>query len=532
MKVSSKIVLGFMLVMMICCISVVSATDINSTDDTLVTDDIAVDDVSEIVEDVEIDDISKDVVGDRDGEGIVTVNNTNYNQYFNESGYLIGDNIQTLIFENDFNEVSTDFGNFKITKSVGLQFVNATFHNIGFDLIGNNLILAGANFTGDVNATNGATINVLGDDVAVANVNINVNAPENDNFYAIDVQSKNNVRLLNNVITYTCGYNNTANYNYVIKGRNSPGLLVKNNTITAYLPLKKVNWDVSGSIDADYVAGVAIENSNVNLTGNDITVIGNVIGGSFPTLDAVIIAQSTDAHIEHNTIHENDVVTPNGGYSYIYGIDVYSCPNIKINNNTVVMNGNASGSHLPSGNGTGAAYCIQLSGTHSGVEIYDNTLTTQNQGPNLGIYSQNYHAASHLKIYNNRINVTGKAGSDPWSLVSGMELQDTSAEVYGNNITVKNTVNNTNYCAYGISYSQYTAGEHKYDIHNNNVVVENGKYAVYLDGVVNSLVYNNCLDTDVYCGDNAVYMTGDENDYYNNYCSHCLNCTSCHVCNP
>ena len=504
MKNSSKILLGFMLVMMICCVSAVSATDINGTDDTVITDEIVVDDVSEVVEEVEIDDISKDVVGDRDGEGIVTVNNTNYNQYFNESGYLIGDNIQTLIFENDFNEVSTDFGNFKITKSVGLQFVNATFHNIGFDLIGNNLILAGANFTGDVNATNGATINVLGDDVAVSNVNINVNAPENDNFYAIDVQSKNNVRLLNNIITYTCGYNNTANYNYVIKGRNSPGLIVKNNTITAYLPLKKVNWDLSGSIDADYVAGVAIENCNVNLTGNDITVIGNVIGGSFPTLDAVIIAQSTDAHIEHNTIHESDVITPNGGYSYIYGIDVYACPNIKINNNTVVMNGNVSGGQI-GGNGTGAAYCIQLSGNHSGVEIYDNTLTTKNQGPNLGIYSQNYHAASHLKIYNNRINVTGKAGSDPWSLVSGIEVQDSSAEIYGNNITVNNTAGyHAGYYAFGISYAQSLPGGHEYNIHNNNVTVINGDWAIYLLSATKLEIENNILNTTAHSGDDAI----------------------------
>ena len=62
MKNSSKILLGFMLVMMICCVSAVSATDINGTDDTLITDAIAVDDVSEIVEEVEIDDATDDVV--------------------------------------------------------------------------------------------------------------------------------------------------------------------------------------------------------------------------------------------------------------------------------------------------------------------------------------------------------------------------------------------------------------------------------------------------------------------------------------
>lgn len=61
MKISSKLILGFMLVMMICCVSAVSATDINGTDDAVITDDIAVEDVSEIVEEVEIDEVDEGI---------------------------------------------------------------------------------------------------------------------------------------------------------------------------------------------------------------------------------------------------------------------------------------------------------------------------------------------------------------------------------------------------------------------------------------------------------------------------------------
>ena len=87
MRNSSKILLGFMLVMMICCVSAVSATDINGTDDAIITDDIAIDDVSEIVEEVEIDDASDDVVEEQNlrQPETGTVNGVNYSNYFDTS---------------------------------------------------------------------------------------------------------------------------------------------------------------------------------------------------------------------------------------------------------------------------------------------------------------------------------------------------------------------------------------------------------------------------------------------------------------
>ena len=482
MKNSSKILLGFMLVMMICCVSAVSATDINSTDDTLVTDDIAVDDVSEIVEDVEIDDASEDVVEEQNLRTTTgTINGNSYTTYFDNNGYLNDSSVPTLTFNGYFDEVSPAFGNFKINRSIALELSNATFHNIGFDILANNVDVVNTTFTGDASATNNATIRVYAKNVAIAYVNINVSAPEGRDFYAIDIENTENTHLINNTIIYNCNYTNPTNFNYGIKAKNTPNMIITGNKINATVPLKQVNWDLSGSIDADYVAGVAIENcTNVKFKNNDLNVIGNIRSGDYPTLDAFIIALSPNAEVEHNTINENDVITAENQYSYIYGIDVYSCNNIKINNNTVNMNGNKSGGQV-GGNGTGAAYCIQLSGNHSNVIVSNNKLTTKNQGPNLGIYSQNYHATSYLKIYGNTIDVSGKAGSDPWSLVSGIEVQDTNAEIYSNTITVNNTAGyNPSNCAYGISYSQSTPGSHYYNIHNNNVTVINGKFAVYL----------------------------------------------------
>ena len=513
MKNSSKILLGFMLVMMICCVSAVSATDINGTDDAIITDDIAVDDVSEIVEDVEIDDASDDVVEEQNLRNTTgNINGNSYTNYFDNNGYLNDSSVYTLTFNGYFDEVSPAFGNFKINRSIALELSNATFHNIGFDIYANNVDVVDTTFTGDASATNNATIGVYAKNVAIANVNIDVAAPEGRDFYAIDIENTENTHLINNTIIYNCNYTNPTNFNYGIKAKNTPNMIIRNNKLNATVPLKTVNWALSGSIDADYVAGVAIENcTSVNFIGNTLNVIGDRRAGDYPTLDAFIIANTKNAVIEDNIINENDIVTAKNQYSYIYGIDVYSCDNIHINNNTVNMNGNRSGGHIEGGNGTGVAYCIQLSGNHSNVIVSNNKLTTKNQGPNLGIYSQNYHATSYLKIYGNTIDVSGKAGSDPWSLVSGIEVQDTNAEIYSNTITVNNTAGyHSGYYAFGISYAQYTPDLHYYNIHNNNVTVVNGDYAVYLlnNTNVSGRVVDNTLIAmgDITrCGDNAVF---------------------------
>ena len=476
MKQKSLILTIAMLVMMFCCVAVVSATDIEVTDD--VSDEISVDEVTDVVEDVETDDVEEDVVGDENQED-GTINSQTWDTYvYNTTGYLkTNDNLKF-----DGNFYAKDFGNFKIDKSISIDATNATFYNIGFDLIGSQVTINGGTFIFDEPTNIHVGLNITGSEGIIQNTIINVSAPANSDFYAIDVESSSNSKILNNIITYNCSYANNESFNYVIKSKNSADLNISENTINAYLPLKTVNWTVSGSIDADYVAGLAIEQcNNAIIMKNTIVVKGMLRSGSYPTLDAIIIANCNDAHIEKNTIYECDLVTVNNQYSYLYAIDVYSCNNIHIAYNVVNMNGNKSDDHIE-GNGTGAAYCIQLSGYHQGVNIYFNNLTTINEGSNLGIYSQNYaEQQTHLTIYSNHINVTGKAGSESWELVSGIETQDYHAEIYNNTILVNNTagyVSGNN--AFGISYSQWINGTHYYYINKNTVEVINGDYAVYL----------------------------------------------------
>lgn len=470
--------------LLLCCISAASAMDV---DVDVSDDDGDMDDVSNSDNVVERTNYQNPI----DNLSVVyiyaNVTDSNYESYFDASGYT--NSTSNLNFVGNFT--SKTFGNFKINKNVKLKATNANFNNIGFDIFANNVTLDGGNFV--FNALSGA------------------------NCYALNVENSSNVKITHTTVTYNCAYDNAANYNYVIKAINSKNLKIEWNSIVASLPLKTVNWNLQG-ISADYVAGAAIENcSNLSFRRNNLTITANRRVGDFPTLDAVMIVDCNNSYVGDNRISESDIITQDNQYSYIYGIDVYRCYNINIHNNTVNMNGNNSGGTY-SGNGTGAAYCIQLTGSHTGVVISNNNLTTKNKGPNLGIYSQNYYGKTSLTIFGNKINVTGKAGSDPWSLVSGMELQDDYASVYGNNIHVKNTAGySSSYHAYGISYSQYTAGNHRFEIMSNNVIVENGPYAVYIMNSNNSTITYNGLTATNRTGNDAVYITGNDNTVFGNY---------------
>ena len=470
-----------MLVMLVCCVTAVSATDINSTDDTVITDEIAVDDVSEIVEEAEIDEVDNDPVEEQQNPVTTgTINGQPWENYvYNTTGYLkTNDNLN---FSGDFYAQS--FGNIKVDKNIIINAENARFYNIGFDLSVSQITLNGGTFIFDENAAVNNVIYDLGSQNIIENTIINVTAPANEDFYAINLNQPNGAQILNNNIFYEVKHANPTNYNYVVKVLRGSKVKMIGNNITAYLPLKDVdytNWTTRfPTIDLDYVAGVAVEQSGEFLFDNNmLNVTGTIRGGWFPTLDALIIVKSDNSNITNNKIYERDNVTGENEANYLYAVDVYQSNYMLIDKNVIELN--TDGGNITV-NGTGAAYGIQLTGPQFITTITNNNITTANNGPNLGIYSVNTIASTASIIKNNRINVTGRAGDNPYNLVSGMELQDTYAEVSGNTIVVNNIGNCTNKtCAYGISYCQNTTGPHNFYIDHNNVTVNNGNYAVYL----------------------------------------------------
>lgn len=539
------------MVVMICCVSAASATDVDNItvpDDTnIITDDIveSVDDVesddvvddvddvanddsvSESVDDVEITDGNK-IVEEPTRNHPITVQVHDYD-YWNYFDWQTG--MQTVYgvdfeFSGNFNSVL--FDKFIINETTDIDAFAATFQNVGFDFIVGNITLTGGTFTTTTSTNIEHVIDISAGDVSVTGVTMNLNAPNDAEFVAINVDGDENAKILNNVITYNCSYVNHDVINYVIRVKNSPNALINGNRITAYLPLKEVAYyTTDDQMDWDRVAVVGIESSNgFNLSYNNIEVNVTCVDDSYPTLDAVIVLFSEDAYIGHNNVTEIDNVTEVGSANYLYAIDVYSCNHLDIDNNTIKLRSMGGTFINGTNNGTSTAYGIQLTGGHN-VTIENNDIDTRNNGPNAGIYSQNYGGETNLTIVNNTIYAEGNAGSHPWSLVTGMELQDDYGYIAGNKIKVLNKqgyVSGSN--AYGISFSQWGLRDPIFIITNNCVNLINGDYAVYIQSSKpTTYVTDNCLTSTNYVGDNAVYHTTDVSISGNHGC----NCTNCPV---
>lgn len=529
-----------LMVVMICCVSAASATDV---DNITVPDDtnIITDDIVESVDDVEIDDVSgyDDDAEITDGNnnvkdttltstrGVINIYNNNYNLYFNpNTGVLTSTSGDDLKFNGNFN--AKRFTNFIINDDISIDATNATFQNIGFSLIAGNITFTGGTFSTTTATKVNHVIDISAGDVEVKDVTMNLTAPQNKEFVAINVNGDTNAKILNNTITYTCTYTNVDYINYVIRVKNSPYALISGNKITAYLPLKEVAY-YTGETDMDWdrVAVVGIENSNgFNLSYNNIEAYVTSVDDSYPTLDTIIVLDSEDAYIGHNNVTEIDNVTQPGSANYLYAIDVYRCNHLNIDDNIIKLRSMGGTIINGTNNGTSTAYGIQLTGGHS-VTIANNNIDTRNNGPNAGIYSQNYGGPTNLTIINNTIYAEGNAGSHSWSLVTGMELQDNFGYIAGNKIKVYNKqgyIAGSN--AYGISFSQWGMANPVFNITNNCVNLINGDYAVYIQSSdPTTYVTDNCLTSTNYVGDNAVYHT----TYVSIYGNHNCTCTNCPV---
>ena len=230
----------------------------------------------------------------------------------------------------------------------------------------------------------------------------------------------------------------------------------------------------------------------------------------YPTLDCMVISQSNGVTISNNSIFMSDFVTYPGIENYLYGIDIHKANDLWIVNNSISIV--TTGGKLA----LGTAYPIQISGPVSGVVIEYNDLYSFSNGPNIGIYSQCYFGQTFVSIKNNKINVTGLAGTHDWALVTGIESQDTFAEIMNNQIEVHSIADvGKDDNLYAISYRQSISGPNSFDI-ENNVAITDGYYAVYILNSQYSSIINNTLisfNDNVDNGDDA-YRAGPRTHLY------------------
>ena len=444
------------------------------------------------------------------------VTNNTFFDYFGDDGMLLGDiTFDTLIFKGEFSNLGVNV--VYVPRAIVINGDNAVLRNIaimceqGTTL--NNLTLNATNYVAD---TDGALIYAIGSDVTVNNITIDYNATDgSNNAIAVYASGADNFKLVNSTITFTGNNVDGKVFAQGIKIAKSNNAVVDSNIITTSCPLVDVDYSHWGSIDTDLVFAIGVEKSeNVkiinNIVDNSAWTKGN--NANFPTFDAFIAHTANNLLIKNNTISHTDLITPKGNSSYIYALDFYESNSVIVEDNRVLLN-TTGGKE-----GAGAAYAVQVTGPYNNFVVKGNNLTTVSNGPNLGVYSQNYYGTTEITAENNWINVTGFAGPAEFALVSGMEFQDTVAKAYNNTIYVQNVneYNDDNNIA-GITYVQSTSGSHQFDIQNNTIYSE-GKYAVLIKSAKDSQIIGNTLYAHELNGDDAaIFKSGTNNVVKNNY---------------
>ena len=386
-----------------------------------------------------------------------------------------------------------------LASNVTINGNNHTLRNTAF-CIGsyvNNVTLN--NFTLDVDTNFEDNENAIiliwkSDDVNLFNININQVSPENVGAYAIyslanQYRSNENLKIVNCSINFTANniYGGRA---YAVRLEHSPDAVFSNNVVDAYLPLHTVGFvGTTAVLDSELVLAVGVSYCD-NLTFDNNTVCANVNAHPAcdnPTLDGIFICDSVDCRFTNNRLSLYDNVTAYEQINYLYGLDVYRTDNMLIEHNDF---------HVETIGGTfgmGTAYPIQITGPASDVMIRFNEIFSKSNGPNIGIYSQNFNGANFISILNNHINITGWAGNHSWALVAGIESQDDNDVIMNNLIEVHNTHEfSKDNNIYGISYSQSTNGTHSYRV-INNTVISDGYYLSYMLDADNTTVTNNTL---------------------------------------
>ena len=444
------------------------------------------------------------------------VTNNTFFDYFGDDGMLLGDiTFDTLIFKGEFSNLGVNV--VYVPRAIVINGDNAVLRNIaimceqGTTL--NNLTLNATNYVAD---TDGALIYAIGSDVTVNSITIDYNATDgSNNAIAVYASGADNFKLVNSTITFTGNNVDGKVFAQGIKIAKSNNAVVDSNIITTSCPLVDVDYSHWGSIDTDLVFAIGVEKSeNVkiinNIVDNSAWTKGN--NANFPTFDAFIAHTANNLLIKNNTISHTDLITLKGNSSYIYALDFYESNSVIVEDNRVLLN-TTGGKE-----GAGAAYAVQVTGPYNNFVVKGNNLTTVSNGPNLGVYSQNYYGATEITAENNWINVTGFAGPAEFALVSGMEFQDTVAKAYNNTIYVQNVneYNDDNNIA-GITYVQSTSGSHQFDIQNNTIYSE-GKYAVLIKSAKDSQIIGNTLYAHELNGDDAaIFKSGTNNVVKNNY---------------
>ncbi len=483
-----------MVILVIVSMSAVSASDLtNSSLDNNPADlseVLSVSDSNQLISsDEEIPDEPDLILNDT-----IYIDNDNFDDYFTKNTLKSTFSGKTFIFSQDFENLGKVHICAKNTTLIGMGY---NLKNTVFQIDADDVTLTGLNIVLDSKFpdNDGAAIEIFSNNVMINGVNIDYIVPKNVEAYGIyavgyEDDPLKNLKIINSYINFE-GHNDDVNvFNCALKIFDCQDALIENNTIVSALPLKDIIFGPNGAeLASDLVLTVGIERcNNISFIGNSLfSEVNKRPENLYPSLDCMLISKSDNAFICNNSIFMTDFLTYPGTDNYLYGLDIYNLNNLTACHNNISII--TTGGKLAAG----TAYPIQITGPIFNVTITENDLYSFSNGPNIGVYSQNFFGETSLSITNNKINVTGLAGTHEWALVAGIESQDSHSIIVNNTIEVHSVGDvSIDDNIYGISYRQSTNGDHKYHI-EDNIVFSDGFYAVNLLTSVDSKVINNLL---------------------------------------
>ena len=311
---------------------VISASAAFAADTNLTTDNngIADNTLASVDEDSSLSasEANGDVLGDTE------ITPDNIKNYVDEKGVLNCSD-DTITFKGEFNG-NESFKMITVNSSVTLNGANATFNNIGFQIIKDGVIINGLKL---IESINPVAINVQNaKNVKINEVTINFTSVDGYDNAAIVFINSDEFELIQNTINYvgstTYNFSNTK-YSYGIVISNSTKGKVSKNTFNISSTSCAVFWDEQPPGSWNYVrcafsGGIRIEVSN-NLTfeENGLYFKYNNYSGSGDTVYVLDIAESNNTNIIHNNIIAE-------GHYYIYGI-IITGDNFNISGNNITV---------------------------------------------------------------------------------------------------------------------------------------------------------------------------------------------------
>ena len=446
----------------------------------------------------------------------------NFYRFFDANGELLDAiTFDELIFQGEFTglaagyviinkpititgDYDADTGeHYAVLKDMGIAIISE-------DVTIDNLTLTATTSLGDliyvgasnVDLTNLNISYIVGDESADV-----INVASNEDNRITDVS------IINNTIYFESHVTSEVELVTAINLDNVEDVIVDGNTIVASMPGLDIDYTTIDDWDDwdHFFPGLknvnpvrVLESDGVKLTNNNIDVTVNSCDASYPTVQALYIADSEDILVKGNDFKMVDEITPEGEPIQLYAVQCGFSEGIEFieNNFNISTTGGQSGA--------GTAYVIQTCSAKA--TFIGNNITCESNCSSLGISIYSIDIAEEAKdlvIEDNFINVTGLVPeSNTWSLLSGIEIETGHASIKNNTIYVQNKVGYVDNCSVsGISAIQYCASALSFDIRDNEILVPDGKYAVDIRYTPEEVtVTGNTLCAHESTGDDAIYI--------------------------